>query len=76
MTMNVDLTPDQVSKLHKLASTTGKGTDELMQEAVEVLLAYNSWFSEQVQVGLEQSKRGELLEDAEVRARIERMFEA
>jgi predicted transcriptional regulator len=74
MTVTVELTPDQVAELSKLASATGRGTDELMQEAVDNLLAYNNWFKEQVQVGQVQIKRGELLEDEEVRARINQMF--
>jgi predicted transcriptional regulator len=73
MTVTVDLTPGQVAQLNKLASATGRGTDELMQEAVENLLAYNTWFKEQVQVGQDQIKRGDLLEDEEVRARIDRL---
>lgn len=76
MTVTVDLTPDQVTQLNKLASATGRGTDELMQEAVENLLAYNNWFKEQVQVGQTQIQRRELLEDEEVRARIDRMFQS
>jgi predicted transcriptional regulator len=75
MTVTVELTPDQVAELSKLASATGRGTDELMQEAVDNLLAYNNWFKEQVQVGQGQIKRGELLEDEEVRAAIDRMFQ-
>lgn len=74
MTVTVDLTTDQVAQLTKLASATGRGTDELMQEAVKNLLAYNNWFKEQVQVGQGQIRGGELLEDEEVRARIDRMF--
>lgn len=72
--MEVHLTPDQETLLNELATTTGRGTDDLVQEAVDRLLAYNRWFSEQVQIGLEQADRGELIEDDEVRARIERMF--
>ena len=39
------------------------------------MLAYNPWFREQVQVGLDQIERGEFVEDEEVRARIERIFQ-
>ncbi len=74
MTMTVDLTPDQIAELNRLASVTGRGTDELMQEAVGNLLAYNEWFREQVRIGQDQIKRGELIEDDEVRNRIEKMF--
>ena len=74
MTMTVDLTSEQIAQLNQLASATGRGTGDLMQEAIENLLAYNDWFKEQVQVGLDQAARGELLEDTEVRTRIARMF--
>jgi predicted transcriptional regulator len=73
--MEVSLTPYQEAQLNELATTTGRGTDELLREAVDRLLAYNSWFKEQVQVGLDQISRGEFVEDDEVRARIERMFQ-
>jgi predicted transcriptional regulator len=72
--MEVHLTPHQESRLNELATATGRGTDELVQEAVDRLLAYNNWFKEQVQVGLDQINRGEFVEDEEVRAGIERMF--
>ena len=74
--MEVHLTPQQETRLNELATATGRGTDELVQEAVDRLLAYNKWFKEQVQVGLEQIDRGEFVEDEEVRATIERMFQS
>jgi len=72
--MEVQLSQDQLDELNKLASTTGRGTDELVHEAVDNLLSYNRWFSEQVQFGVEQIRRGEFVEDEEVRARVEKMF--
>ena len=74
--MDVHLTPRQEMRLNELAITTGRGTDELVQEAVDRLLAYDNWFKEQVRVGLDQINRGEFVEDEEVRARIERMFQS
>jgi predicted transcriptional regulator len=74
--MEVHLTPHQESRLNELATATGRGTEELVQEAVDRLIAYNNWFKEQVQVGLDQINRGELVEDEEVRAGIERMFQS
>jgi predicted transcriptional regulator len=68
--MEVQLTQDQLDGLNRRASTTGRGSGELVHEAVDNLLAYNRWFSEQVQVGLDQIRRGELVEDEEVHARI------
>ena len=74
--MEVDLTPEQETQLNDLAVLTGRGTDDLVQEAVDRLLAYTTWFKEQVGVGMDQIKRGEFVEDEEVRARIERMFQS
>jgi predicted transcriptional regulator len=74
--MDVHLTPQQEMRLNELAATTGRGTEELVQEAVDRLLAYDAWFKEQVRVGLDQIDRGEFVEDEEVRGRIERMFQS
>ena len=73
--MEVQFTPDQETQLNEMAVKTGRRTDELVREAVDRLLAYNQWFREQVQVGLDQIERGEFVDDEEVRARIERIFQ-
>jgi predicted transcriptional regulator len=72
--MEVHLPETQESQLNDLASRTGRGTDELVQEAVSRLLAYDQWFKEQVQIGLEQINRGEFIEEEEMDARIEKML--
>ena len=72
--MEVHLTPEQETALNRLAAHTGRKTGELVQEAVEHLLAYNRWFKEQVQVGLEQIDRGDLVSYEQVATRIERLF--
>jgi predicted transcriptional regulator len=74
--MEVHLTPAQETALTKLAADTGRRADELVQEAVDRLLAYNQWFKEQVQVGLDQIARGEVVSHEEVGERIERLFRA
>lgn len=77
--MEVHLPPDQETQLHELAVTTGRGTDELVQEAVARLLAHNKWFKQQVQVGLDQIARGEFvdqeIDEEEMDARVERMLQ-
>ena len=73
--MEVNLTPDQVEQLNKLASSTGRRADELVQEAIDNLLAYNQWFRKEVEIGLAQVRQGELVEDEEVRVRIERIIQ-
>ena len=73
--MQVELTPDQLEQLNKLASSTGRRADELVREAVDNLLAYNEWFRKEVQIGLDQVRQGELVEDEEVLARINRIIQ-
>jgi predicted transcriptional regulator len=72
--MEVHLPQGQEAELNELAARTGRGTDELVQEAVARLLAHNEWFQEQVQVGLDQIQRGEFIEEEEMDARVARML--
>jgi len=73
--MEVHLTQDQLEQLNKLASSTGRGADELVREAIENLLAYDEWFRKEVEIGLADVRQGELVEDEEVRARINRIVQ-
>jgi predicted transcriptional regulator len=73
--MEVHLPDNQESQLNELAVRTGRGTDELVQEAVAKLLAHNAWFAQQVQIGIDQIARGEFIEEEEMDARIKRMLQ-
>jgi len=66
------LTPEREARLNQLAARSGKNTAELVQEAVDRLLDYESWFVQEVEKGLAQAARGELIEHEEVVARIEK----
>jgi predicted transcriptional regulator len=72
--MTVNLPRQQEAQLNELAAQTGRGTDELIQEAVARMFAYNEWFKAQVQIGIDQIERGEFLEEEEMAARVERML--
>jgi predicted transcriptional regulator len=72
--MEVHLPEQQEAQLNALAAETGRGIDELVQEAVAQLLTYNEWFRTQVQIGVDQIARGEFLEEEEMDARVERML--
>jgi predicted transcriptional regulator len=72
--MEVHLPQHQEAQLNELANITGRGTDDLVQEAVARLLAYNEWFQAEVQVGIDQIERGEFIEEEEMDARVERML--
>ena len=74
--MEVHLPQNQEVQLNELAAKTGRGTDELVQEAVAKLLAHNEWFKAQVQIGIDQIARGEFIEEEEMDARVERMLQS
>ena len=73
--MEVHLPQDQETQLHELAVSTGRATDDLVQEAVARLLAHNEWFKQQVQLGLDQIARGEFIEEEEMDARVDRILQ-
>src|SRR5205823_1994110 len=72
--VEVHIPPKQEAQLGELAARTGRGTDDLIQEAIDRLLAYNQWFHEQVQAGLDQLDRGEYIEEDAMDARVQRMM--
>ena len=74
--MEVHLPQNLEAQLTELANKTGRGTDDLVQEAVARLLAHNEWFKQQVQVGIDQIARGEFIEEEEMDARVERMLQS
>jgi predicted transcriptional regulator len=72
--MELHLPESQEARLHELAARTGKSTDDLVSEAVSKLLAYDEWFEQQVQIGMDQIASGQFIEEDEMNARVERML--
>lgn len=72
--MELQLPERQAAELASLSTRTGRSPDELVTEAVDRLLAQESWFDEQVQLGIDQIARGELLEEEDMDARVKRMM--
>jgi predicted transcriptional regulator len=72
--MEVHLLQQHEARLNDLSAQTGRGTDELVQEAVAQLLDYTEWFQAQVQIGVDQIARREFIEEADMDARVERML--
>ncbi len=72
--MEIELSPELQAKLDRIASQQGRDSKSLVHEAVERLVGYDEWFLRQVEIGLEQADRGELLEDTEVAARMENLI--
>jgi predicted transcriptional regulator len=72
--MEVQLTPDQQAKLARIAEAQGRAAESLVQEAVEQLLSYDEWFSQEVDLGLRAATQGEFVEHAEIRRMIDRRY--
>jgi len=71
--MEVSLSPDVQAKLARLAAGRGKGPEALAREAIERLVDYDEWFvNNEVEKGLAQIARGEVLTHEEVGARPEK----
>jgi predicted transcriptional regulator len=69
--MEVHFKQETETKLNELARRTRRGADELLEEAVEHLVAYNEWFERKVKDSQAAVARGETVPDEEVRAWLE-----
>ena len=72
--MEVNLTPELQAKLNEVAAQQGRDPQSLVQEAVQRLVDYDRWFVREVEKGLAQIERGEVLEHEEVGARLEKLL--
>jgi len=70
--MDVHLSPELQAKLERLAAQQGRDTESLVHETLERLVEYDEWFIREVDKGLAQVERGEVLEHEEVGTRIEK----
>ena len=70
--MEVTLSPDVQSKLARLAAERRRDAEALAREAIERFVDYDEWFVKEVEKGLEQIARGEVLTHEEVGARLEK----
>jgi predicted transcriptional regulator len=69
--MEVQFTPDQQARLSRMAAAQGRVAETLVQEAVDRLLGYEEWFSQEVDKGLDAADKGEFVEHGDVRRMIE-----
>jgi predicted transcriptional regulator len=70
--MEVPLSPEVQSKLARLAAERGRDAEALAREAIERFVDYDEWFVKEVEKGLAQIARGEVLTHEEVGARLEK----
>jgi len=74
--MEVHLNPDVQAKLSRIAAECGRDAEMLAQEAIARFVDHDEWFIREVEKGLAQADRGELLTHEEVGARIEKLLRA
>lgn len=74
--MELHLTPEKEAILQQLSTRTGRPTSDLLAEAVDRLLDYDAWFIREVEKGMAQAQRGDLIDHEEVGSRIEKHIEA
>jgi len=74
--MEVELLPHQVTELTQIAVQTGRGTDELIRQAVDHLISENEWLRHEAQIGIDQIARGEFIEGDEMARRVQRMLQS
>jgi len=70
--MELHLTPEAEAKLNELAQRTHRGTDELLGQAVDYLVAYNEWFERKVRTSTAAAEGNQAMTDEEVGAWLER----
>jgi predicted transcriptional regulator len=70
--VEVSLNPDVQAKLARLAAERGSDAEALAREAIERFVDYDEWFVKEVEKGLGQIARGEVLTHEEVGARLEK----
>lgn len=72
--MELKLTAELQAKLDEVAAQQGRDAQSLVLEAVQRLVDYDQWFVREVEKGLAQIDRGEVLEHEEVGARLEKLL--
>jgi predicted transcriptional regulator len=69
--MHVNLSPDTEAKLARLAGERGRDAETLAREAIERLVDYDAWFIAEVEKGLAQIDRGQVLTHEAVGERLD-----
>ena len=70
--MELNVPPALKTRLARAADRRGIAADALALEAIERAVVYDDWFLHEVENGLAQIQRGEVLTHEEVGARLDR----
>ena len=69
--MEIELTPDQKTRLDRLAARNGRSTADVIREAIDRYLDEDAHFTAAVMAGIEAADRGDFVAAEEVWARVE-----
>ncbi len=72
--MEVHFSPEIETRLQQVAVANGKDAEQLVKDTVARMLENQARFIAEVQKGIEQADRGELVEHKDVLNRIDRLF--
>jgi len=72
--MEVHFTPQQEAQLTEMATRSGIDAEHLVHDAALRLLEEEALFLAAVEKGIVAAERGEFIEEKEMDARVERMF--
>jgi len=72
--MEVRLSPELQAKLDRMAAQQGRDAESLVHEAVDRLVGYDEWFVGEVEKGLAQIERGDVLAHDDVGSRLEKLL--
>jgi len=70
--MEISFAPELEAKLNRIASATGKGASQVVQELVSNYLDHDQWFRQEVEKGLASLDDGKSVSNEEVRRQMER----
>ena len=72
--MELNVPPDLEVKLARAADRRGMAAEALVLEAIERTVEYDDWFLREVDKGLAQIERGDVLTQEEVGAQVDRLL--
>jgi predicted transcriptional regulator len=72
--MEVNFAPEKQARIREVAERAGVAVSQVVEEAVDHWLAYETQFIEAVEIGRAAARRGDLLEHDMVVARVEHLF--
>jgi predicted transcriptional regulator len=68
--MNLQVPPELVAKLTRLATETGRSVDQVALDLLASSIDHDEWFGGEVEKGRASAREGRLLEHDDVAARI------